>query len=132
MNTKQKKINLMKRWIAALRSREYKQGKGNLYRNGEYCCLGVLCDISKQEFNLRKGEEGFFSGNNRHYVEYLPASISKYLHLDSRSPSRGNKWQEVLVDMNDGGVFETSPEYSFKQIANFLEENILPLLENEK
>lgn len=34
-------------WIEALRSGEYKQGRGTLrsYDN-QYCCLGVLCDIA--------------------------------------------------------------------------------------
>lgn len=42
--TKQK--NLVKKWVAALRSGKYKQGKGVLRsEKGNYCCLGVLCDI---------------------------------------------------------------------------------------
>ena len=30
------------KWLAALRSGEYEQGKGCLYSSGKYCCLGVL------------------------------------------------------------------------------------------
>ena len=127
MNTKQKKIDLMKRWIAALRSGEYKQGTGNLYRDCKYCCLGVLCDISP---SFRKGEEGFFSRNNRHFMEYLPKSLSKPLGLDSRD-SKGNSVQHRLIDMNDGGVFERTNRKSFKQIASYIEKNILPILEQE-
>lgn len=33
------------RWVAALRSGEYKQGKCALRRGDRYCCLGVLCDL---------------------------------------------------------------------------------------
>lgn len=34
------------KWVAALRSGEYKQGKGRLKNiNNEYCCLGVLCAL---------------------------------------------------------------------------------------
>lgn len=36
---------LKKRWVAALRSGKYKQGKGTLLAGGKYCCLGVLCEI---------------------------------------------------------------------------------------
>ncbi len=36
-------------WLAALRSGAYKQGKGTLVNKGnEYCCLGVLCEITPE------------------------------------------------------------------------------------
>lgn len=37
---------LIQKWVTALRSGEYKQGRGHLRDGDEYCCLGVLCDIS--------------------------------------------------------------------------------------
>lgn len=45
-----KEINFTKKfkdkWIAALRSGKYKQGRGQLRSlNNNYCCLGVLCDV---------------------------------------------------------------------------------------
>lgn len=34
------------KWVAALRSGKYKQGRGRLKNtNNEYCCLGVLCAL---------------------------------------------------------------------------------------
>lgn len=35
------------KWLEALRSGKYLQGKGNLYNkiDNTYCCLGVLCDV---------------------------------------------------------------------------------------
>ena len=47
-----------KRWIAALRSGEYAQGKGYLRTHDDtFCCLGVLCDVvdpSKwKEFDIK-------------------------------------------------------------------------------
>lgn len=43
---------IKERWVKALRSGKYKQGKSLLKRRGEenpgevtYCCLGVLCDL---------------------------------------------------------------------------------------
>ena len=38
------------RWVAALRSGDYKQGWGWL-RSGsdEYCCLGVLCELAVED-----------------------------------------------------------------------------------
>lgn len=36
-------------WIAALRSGDYAQGEGSLRYGGDYCCLGVLCDLKKSD-----------------------------------------------------------------------------------
>jgi hypothetical protein len=34
-------------WLAALRGKEYKQGRNQLHHTDDntFCCLGVLCDI---------------------------------------------------------------------------------------
>jgi hypothetical protein len=37
------------KWVAALRSGEYKQGRGRLNRVDKFCCLGVLCDLHAKE-----------------------------------------------------------------------------------
>ena len=37
------------KWVAALRSGDYKQGTDYLKKDDCYCCLGVLCEISKLE-----------------------------------------------------------------------------------
>lgn len=40
---------IREQWTAALRSGEYKQGIGFLRdRQDNYCCLGVLCDLTKE------------------------------------------------------------------------------------
>jgi hypothetical protein len=42
-------IDVITRWVAALRSGEYKQGKGTLRpAENKYCCWGVLCDLHRQ------------------------------------------------------------------------------------
>lgn len=39
-----------KKWVAALRSGEYRQGKGALVtEDGKYCCLGVACHLYEME-----------------------------------------------------------------------------------
>lgn len=38
--------DLLRKWIAALRSGEYLQGRGTLRRGSQYCCLGVLCKVA--------------------------------------------------------------------------------------
>lgn len=37
-------IPQLKKWIAALDSGEYKQGKYKLQHGNEYCCIGVACN----------------------------------------------------------------------------------------
>lgn len=40
------------RWLKALRSGDYSQGKGYLKTiDNRYCCLGVLCDIFSEKVN---------------------------------------------------------------------------------
>lgn len=48
------KQSVMRRWVKALRSKKYKQGKGTLkYRTAtgvtRHCCLGVLCELYQQD-----------------------------------------------------------------------------------
>jgi hypothetical protein len=38
-------LDLKRKWIAALRSGEYRQAQNGLRTSDGYCCLGVLCDI---------------------------------------------------------------------------------------
>lgn len=48
------KRSIRSRWIRALRSGKYKQGEGNLLKmnadgTGNYCCLGVLCELAAKD-----------------------------------------------------------------------------------
>lgn len=102
-----------KEWIAALRSGEYEQGKGALYRSGRYCCLGVGCVVAQIPSTL--GVQGFlwFADN----AEYAPEAVIDYLALHSQ---RGLLYGlslrgfPALQIANDRGV-------SFSEIADFCE-----------
>jgi hypothetical protein len=43
------KHQIKKRWVEALRSGKYKQGKDYLCRDGDFCCLGVLCELAVED-----------------------------------------------------------------------------------
>jgi len=43
MNKRVKKL-----WVAALRSKAYKQGRMRLRRGDKFCCMGVLCNLHAQ------------------------------------------------------------------------------------
>lgn len=45
------------RWVAALRSGEYKQGRRRLRVGHTYCCLGVLADLIDCNAWLRSGDD---------------------------------------------------------------------------
>jgi hypothetical protein len=40
--------DIKEKWLTALRSGEYIKDKGQLNYRGNYCCLGVLCEIQKR------------------------------------------------------------------------------------
>lgn len=43
------KPEIKARWLAALRSGDYKQGRNYLRSRGTHCCLGVLCELAVQD-----------------------------------------------------------------------------------
>lgn len=63
------------RWVAALRSGEYKQGHERLRdSDGRFCCLGVLCDLRAKEAGEKWATEDgvfFFHGAS----SYLPTDL---------------------------------------------------------
>lgn len=110
------------KWIDALRSGKYKQGKGNLKKhivNDEYsyCCLGVLADIERKliSFKTPFGREEWGISRPDQSVPKdeeigLPYSI-----------------METLWEMNDGGVgLYSGKAYSFEEIADYIEKEIRP------
>lgn len=51
---------LQLKWIEALESGEYKQGKGQLRDGDQYCCLGVACDVYDKATD-QSGESGWIN-----------------------------------------------------------------------
>jgi hypothetical protein len=73
---------IKQKWIAALRSGEYKQGKGGLRNTEGYCCLGVLCDLHAKETG-NEWERAEFDENDCYLRAsgYLPAEVSAWAGL---------------------------------------------------
>lgn len=100
------------KWVAALRSGEYKQTKGRLYSGKGYCCLGVFCK-AVDGVNLKKGDESddlFCDASREHYKR-----IRHLLGVDIR---------DTLMAMNDGCAM--TEKRSFSQIADYIETNVQP------
>jgi hypothetical protein len=114
------KSNIKKRWTAALRSGEYKQGTTLLSYCDEpgdikYCCLGVLCEIekipSKWETFVGKIRRRYFFENERYDLESvhdLPIYYLKQIGLTCAQ-------QHKLMVANDDGA-------TFNEIADMIEE----------
>lgn len=132
------------RWVAALRSGNYQQGRGALasrerdtskgeleFGPDKYCCLGVLCEIALQErvpIETVESSPGNVIGprsdqwmRSRSYdvaTDFLPPSVQSWAGMETNDGTPTNDVGEPsLSDLND------DDHYSFSQIADFIEEN---------
>lgn len=94
---------LKRKWVEALRSGEYEQGRLKLNSHGRYCCLGVLCDVAGLKW-LRCSELGF-----------IPAGDHIHQHLVRFGIANESS---DLVDMND------NQGKTFAEIADYIEANL--------
>jgi len=103
------------KWVAALRSGEYVQGRGALRRDDNtYCCLGVLCDLHAKETGEPWERPPGDAYNYHAKGAYLPPLVVEWAGLYN---SLGPSFEGVgVVDMNDGGD-------SFEKIADFIEQH---------
>lgn len=96
---------LKAKWVAALRSGEYKQTTGQLVHesvrgNLSYCCLGVLCEISPRVKELNTYHDTILGDRA---VDYAGFTMSQ---------------SNLLQSMNDDGG------NGFKRIATYIEKNL--------
>ena len=94
---------IAKSWVEALRSGEYTQGKNMLRYRDNYCCLGVLCDLAK--VNWESGADGTYRVEGSSIM--IPSMILERVGL---------KWIRArdLAAMNDSGK-------TFSEIADEIE-----------
>lgn len=106
-----------KKWIAALRSGEFKQNHDGFLedRENRYCCLGVACKITHPKLKIK----GISLINYYYFKEK-----AKKLRLPSIIKGGCNNEEddynavvEKLTNMNDSGK-------SFKVIATYIEKNL--------
>ena len=97
------------KWLEALRSGKYKQGRGCLRsENNKFCCLGVLCDlVAPQDWEPGLEEMGHYYGHRGSYGAPDQA-IKDVVSIAS--------WGK-LMEMNDSGA-------SFTEIADWIEKNL--------
>lgn len=122
---KEMRKSVKEEWIAALRSGDYVQGAGKLNRNGEYCCLGILCNIAAKqgvvEDNIVR-QDGDILHRYGSSVSILPREVAAWAGMNVHEFS---DWEVVgiqigtyattLANLNDSGS-------RFETIADFIEE----------
>ena len=113
---------IKEKWLKALRSGKYKQGKGELREGGKFCCLGVLCDLYTKEKNVPWNSLVNLS-------KLLPLKVQRWAGLKEMDPSvplGSHGWKITLSVLNDGaaddGVKDDEVRKDFKGIANLIEE----------
>jgi hypothetical protein len=94
---------IKKKWIEALRSGDYKQGRGWLRdHDGNYCCLGVLMEVQDVDDD----------------ASWVP-SVPKFELLAGLDPNVA----DTLIALNDGisNGGQVMKLHSFTEIADYLE-----------
>lgn len=114
----------LKRWIKALRSGKYDQARGRLRTPDGYCCLGVACDLLKDEIP-EAAEAIAVDGLGRSRKSHLPIQIADLLCNEGVNAMIGNvrfagarndpRWAS---DLNDSG-------HPFSEIADRLEQEFV-------
>lgn len=98
---------LRERWLEALRSGNYKQGRGVLRnKEDEFCCLGVLCDVAEPD-KWKLTQMG--SWRCSEFCKFFPG---EYLIDDAEMEV---EFSRDLAKLNDSGL------YNFNDIADHIE-----------
>lgn len=126
------KKKIADKWIAALKSKKFKQGRWRLKTPDGYCCLGVLCEIAKEEGVVNEiviqDKTGIYSG----YIEKTDDQSAQGRgafhalsdHLMEWSGMKHNMGK-VVMDGEEKFLanFNDYDNYSFEQIAEVIEKN---------
>jgi hypothetical protein len=116
-------IRNLKKWVRALRSGKYKQGRGALNKNNKnFCCLGVVCEVAiKNKVKLKK-TKNWSESKKSFTVHYdneggvLPIKVARWLGIDELNP---------LLKHQPASELNDQTKASFKQIADLVEEYMI-------
>jgi len=110
------KEDVKNKWVEALRSGKYKQGKRCLRNeNDEFCCLGVLCDLYDPNlWGKDNGNEKYRYDNHPYRFSFPPTKVLQWSDMPKYTNDL-NISVSLLIDMND------HQNKTFNEIADFLE-----------
>ena len=112
------KPEIKQKWIDALSTATYKQGRERLRHKDEFCCLGVLCDIYSRETGVEwvplddyMEIEGRIATLPKEIMEWAGLEINPMVNIESLGMC-------PLIDVND------KLNYTFPQIAELIREQL--------
>lgn len=112
------KKEVMKKWVKALHSGKFKQGADYLNNSDTHCCLGVLCEIAKEEGIEVNSKGSTILGDSlgdQHHVQSWAGIKTAVGDLPQKvKDSDGDRTH--LAALNDQGK-------SFKQIARIIQKH---------
>lgn len=115
--------DIKKKWVDALRSGKYVQGYDTLKNNsGEYCCLGVLCDLAAKEGVVQEKLLTYGAGSKYYYDgegSVLPDSVMDWASLEDIIVRV--EYEDAPVSLDD---LNDSHRLTFNQIADLIEEQL--------
>lgn len=114
------KKRVLTKWLKALRSGKYKQGRGALCQidkkgNESFCCLGVLCDLynKEQKRNKKRGLDVENVSAESSLVGTLtskPEFVRTYGECDGTLPDQVVKWAGFREYNSDGHFWDANGE----------------------
>jgi len=124
------------RWLKALRSGKYKQGRYALRTKSDngFCCLGVLCDLytkspegkkKKARWILGIGDNKYSLEVNRRntYVGLLPIEVMKWANIGSDNPILDSETGNNTID-GHASYWNDNRRVGFRGIANRIEHSL--------
>lgn len=108
---------IKKLWVEALRSGRYQQTKKRLRDEDGFCCLGVLCEVYREQTGIGQWKDGKYfetSRTNDTDGHGLPEAVQEWAGLDDPLPNAG---AYRLYWENDNRA-------DFPAIAKMIEENL--------
>lgn len=108
------KLEIKEKWLGALRSGEYNQGKGALRINDSFCCLGVLADIYSKDTGAKWKSNGAGQMTIESDNGILPTCIMLWAGLKYPNPQTQ---KGSLANLNDWGK-------PFIEIADVIEKEL--------
>lgn len=124
-------VEVMKKWIAALRSGEYKQTDSVLSRKGRYCCLGVLCELAVKDGKIPPAEivDGMAHYGEQSAYVLPPHEVREWAGVEGNwtVPTDGVELSAEALGLWDGedrvplSYLNDSIGLSFEEIADQIE-----------
>jgi hypothetical protein len=109
------KKEVMKKWVAALRSGQFKQGFRQLELDGKFCCLGVLCQIAPPELPRYRVGNALGTGTLLYQEAIMEWAGLRTIDGDYNAGTQ-QLFCNNLASANDHGQ-------TFEEIADIIEKN---------